>query len=108
MCSIEESKDIDLLTIDQLQSSLLVHEQKFRKARGDEQALKVLYEDGTGGRRRAQGGFRGSGVMRGRGRGRGLNRTTIECFKCHQLGHFRYECPKCEKAANYTEIDEEK
>ena len=27
VCSIEESKDIDTLTIDELQSSLLVHEQ---------------------------------------------------------------------------------
>ncbi|XP_048231264.1 uncharacterized protein LOC125370294 [Ricinus communis] len=31
VCSIEESKDIDILTVDALQSSLLVHEQKFRK-----------------------------------------------------------------------------
>lgn len=29
VCSIEESKDIDSLTIDELQSSLIVHEQKF-------------------------------------------------------------------------------
>ncbi|XP_062010136.1 uncharacterized protein LOC133726576 [Rosa rugosa] len=105
MCTIEESTDIDRLTVDQLQSSLLVHEQKFRKAGGDEQALKVSYEDKIGGRGRARGGFRGNGVMRGRGRG--LNRATIECFKCHHLGHFQYECPKWEKAANYAEIDEE-
>ena len=29
VCSIEESKDIDALTIDELQSSLIVHEHKF-------------------------------------------------------------------------------
>ena len=29
VCSIEESKDIDSLTIDELQRSLIVHEQKF-------------------------------------------------------------------------------
>jgi hypothetical protein len=29
VCSIEESKDIDQLSIDELQSSLIVHEQKF-------------------------------------------------------------------------------
>ncbi|KAL2460390.1 Tricyclene synthase [Abeliophyllum distichum] len=45
--------------------------------------------------------------MSGRGRGRGLNRTTIKRFKCHQLGHFQYECLKWEKAANYAEIDED-
>ena len=28
VCSIEESKDIDELSLDELQSSLLVHEQK--------------------------------------------------------------------------------
>ena len=29
VCAIEESKDIELLSVDALQSSLLVHEQKF-------------------------------------------------------------------------------
>ncbi|KAL6311046.1 hypothetical protein AAG906_011849 [Vitis piasezkii] len=33
VCSIEESKDTDTLTIDELQSSLIVHEQKFHKNR---------------------------------------------------------------------------
>ena len=31
VCSIEESKDIDALTVDELQSSLIVHEQKFQR-----------------------------------------------------------------------------
>ncbi|CAL1367307.1 unnamed protein product [Linum trigynum] len=31
VCSIEESKDIELLTVDALQSSLTVHEQKFTR-----------------------------------------------------------------------------
>ena len=31
VCSIEESKDIDTLTIDELQSSLLVHEQRMSR-----------------------------------------------------------------------------
>ena len=39
VCSIEESKDIDALSIDELQSSLLVHEQKInRSSNTDEQA----------------------------------------------------------------------
>lgn len=31
VCSIEESKDIDRISVDALQSSLLVQEQKFKK-----------------------------------------------------------------------------
>ena len=35
VCSIEESKDIDQLSIDELQSSLTVHKQKFHKRNGE-------------------------------------------------------------------------
>lgn len=31
----------------------------------------------------------------------------MECYKCHQLGHFQYECPTRNKEANYAELDEE-
>ncbi|XP_003523742.1 uncharacterized protein [Glycine max] len=42
VCSIEESKDIDVLSIDELQSSLLVHEQKMnRSSTTEERALKA-------------------------------------------------------------------
>ena len=43
MCSIEESNDLDTLTIDELQSSMLVHEQRMKRHGGDEQALKVTH-----------------------------------------------------------------
>lgn len=103
VCSIEESKDIDTLSVDALQSSLLVHEQKFKKNSGEEQVLKVSYDEraGRGGR-----GF----AARGRGGGRSrqaFNRATIECFKCHNIGHYQYECPKWNKQANYVECKEE-
>ena len=41
--SIVESKDIDYMSIDELQSSLVVHEQKFRRSsiNGEKQVLKV-------------------------------------------------------------------
>ncbi|XP_057977620.1 uncharacterized protein LOC131164449 [Malania oleifera] len=42
VCSIEESKDIDAFSLDELQSSLLVHEQKMnRSSTSKEQALKA-------------------------------------------------------------------
>ena len=32
--------------------------------------------------------------MGGRGRGRHrINMSTIQCFKCHEYGHFQYHCP---------------
>jgi len=98
--SIEESKDNEEITVDELQSSLVVHEQKFKRVNRDgEQALKVESSRG-----------RGRGTYRGRGRGRGrqsFTRDTVECFKCHDLGHFQYECPKWNKETNYAELDDE-
>ncbi|XP_058077296.1 uncharacterized protein LOC131225726 [Magnolia sinica] len=44
VCSIKESKDINQLSIDELQSSLIVHKQKFQRHTGEEQALKVTSE----------------------------------------------------------------
>ena len=90
VCSIEESNNLDTLTIDELQSSLLVHEQRIKRHGGDEQALKVTFDDKSGGRGRQT-----------------FNKATVECWRCHQLGHFQYECPKLEKGANYAKLEEE-
>ncbi|RVW93398.1 hypothetical protein CK203_035133 [Vitis vinifera] len=49
VCSIEESNNVDTMTIDELQSSLLVHEQRMNCHNGnarDEQALKFHMEKG--------------------------------------------------------------
>lgn len=67
--------------------------------------MKVTYDNRFGGRRDSQ----GRGAFRGRGRGRinpAFNKALIECYKCHQLGHFQYECPKWEKETNYVELEE--
>ncbi|XP_074363226.1 uncharacterized protein LOC141703678 [Apium graveolens] len=99
VCSIEEAKDIDQLSVDALQSSLLVHEQKFKAGGEEEQALKVTHEDHYGGRGQRRIGLRG-----GRGQGRGRqpwSKATIESYKCHKLGHFQYECQ-----ANYAGVEE--
>ena len=102
--SIEESKDTETITLDELQSSLVVHEQKFKKSeKGDDQVLKVTYGREMGSRGR---GF--SGRSRGRGRGRtSFNKSTVECYKCHKLGHFQNECPKWDGEANYADLDDE-
>ncbi|XP_073307227.1 uncharacterized protein [Primulina huaijiensis] len=114
VCSIEESKDIDALSLDELQSSLLVHEQKMnRSSTSEEQALKAsTFIHSSNHRRRGRGRGRSRGredrggnkdnnrnykaYDNSRGRGRGgdqrYDKSKVECFRCHNLGHFSYEC----------------
>nr|GMC69122.1 cell division cycle-associated protein 7-like [Ipomoea batatas] len=68
LCSIEESKDTRKLTIDELQSSLLVHEQRMNMNSLAEEAhaLKISISDQSNARGRGRGSYRG----RGRGRER--------------------------------------
>nr|XP_028950747.1 uncharacterized protein LOC103400106 [Malus domestica] len=95
-----------------LQSSLTVHEQNFHRSSGVEQALKGTTDAKTeGGFSNHRGRGRGRSNYRGQGHGRGgqevFNKDTVECYKCHNLGHFQYECPKWDKEANYAEVNEE-
>ena len=81
-----------------------MHEQKFQRPSNndEEQVLNVVGRSSTNNR--------GRGTYRGRGRGRGrinFNKVTVECYKCHNLGHFQYDCPKWKNEANYPELDQE-
>ncbi|PNX70314.1 retrovirus-related Pol polyprotein from transposon TNT 1-94, partial [Trifolium pratense] len=74
----QDSNDMTAMTADELQSSLLVHEQRMKGQKEDEQVLNVS-NGGRCGRER-------SGRGRGHG-GRGLkfNKETFECYKYHKL-----------------------
>ena len=111
VCSIEESKDIDALSIDELQSSLLVHEQKINQQEKEEQALKASTENHLtpkGDRGRGRGRGRGSNdrgnqqqhhqhlenQFQGRGRGghhstshrpKSADKSNVECYRCHSM-----------------------
>jgi hypothetical protein len=100
VCSIEESNNVAELTMDELQSSLLVHEQRIKGHQNhhEEQALKATNGGRGGGR-----GYRGRNSSRGRGRGR-QNKEAVECYKCHKLGHYQSECGE---NANYAEVEDE-
>jgi len=104
VCSIEESHDVSILTVDELQSSLLVHEQRMKGDKEEDQVLKVTNAGRIGNRGRGSGGYRD-----GRGRGRQyLSKNQIECYNCHKLGHFQYECPNWDnEKANYAEFGED-
>lgn len=87
MCSIVESENTDF-SINELHSSLIVHELKFRQRYGEEKVLNVTSEESN---TREDKGMRG---LRGRGRGRGRqNKSTTECYKCHKRGHYKNEGP---------------
>ena len=60
----------------------------------------MSHEERNGGR------GRGRNTFRGEGRGRAFNKSLVECYKCHKLGHFQYECPDGNKKVNYAELDE--
>jgi hypothetical protein len=48
VCSIEESKDLDAMSIDELQSSLLVHAQRMQGYIVKEQALQITHDNNFG------------------------------------------------------------
>lgn len=103
VCSIEESKDIDQLTVDELQASLQIHESKVTEKKSQEQVLQVENEP-RGARGRGIWRGRGRSSYRGRGRGRSaVDRSTITCFNCEKKGHYSFECTE---KANYVEFDE--
>ena len=45
VCSMEESKDLITLSIDELHGSLLIHEQRMQGYQEEERVLKVAQED---------------------------------------------------------------
>ena len=51
VCSIEEPYDLDSMSIDELQSSLQVHEQRMHGHVVEEQDLKIAHVDNSGGPR---------------------------------------------------------
>ncbi|XP_040960299.1 uncharacterized protein [Gossypium hirsutum] len=87
VCAIEEANDIEELSIDELQGSLLVHEKKLQRQDQEEQALKVATNQKT------------MNVVEGKDED-STNEATLTIGKykafpliiCHKYGHYKSEC----------------
>lgn len=84
---IEESEDISTLSVNELQSTLLGHEQLISYNAEEKHALKVTRGDQSKGWGRGCGSFRGRGYGRGR---QGFNKQMVECYSSYKLGHFHW------------------
>ena len=73
------------MSIDELQSSLLVHEHRISRHVNDEQELHITHGFQQGGRGGGTCTYWGWGWGRGRF---GFKKSILECYYCHELGHF--------------------
>ncbi|XP_075097917.1 uncharacterized protein LOC142175238 [Nicotiana tabacum] len=96
VCSIEESKDIDTLSIDELQSSLLVHELKINQQDKEELALKTTtfskgadYEKGKWKEKHWYHKMEKIKSGDSQGKEKRHDKSQVEC---HRYGHYHSEC----------------
>ncbi|XP_019161962.1 PREDICTED: uncharacterized protein LOC109158500 [Ipomoea nil] len=101
ICAIEGANDMDKMALDELESSILVHERKLCSQDSEgEQALKASTQNqpssfnganqgrgrGKGRGGHARGNQHQNNMSHGRrsGRGKAADKSNIECYRCHK------------------------
>ncbi|GLT49656.1 hypothetical protein SLA2020_232000 [Shorea laevis] len=74
--SIKELNDIEALSLDELQNSLSVHEQKINRQGKQEQTMQTIINSWAV----------------GQGKGNWKGKANVECFQFHKYGHYRFDC----------------
>ncbi|XP_047148339.1 uncharacterized protein LOC124820640 [Vigna umbellata] len=90
--AIEESRDLERLKIEELQSALEAHEMRMSErnyVQIDEQALKVHHIKNDEKKNLKKWKEKKNKFEKG---WKKKDKRNIECFNCHKLGHFAYEC----------------
>ncbi|XP_019416453.1 PREDICTED: uncharacterized protein LOC109327756 [Lupinus angustifolius] len=116
--AIEESKDVSMMRIEELQSSLEAHEMRLmdrNPIKNSEQALKAIHykeknKKWKGKKSRPENDWPDTSErkvgQRKFNKQKKFDKRNVECYNCHNTGHYSYECT-AEKGKQRNFVDKE-